>query len=180
MTALTKPSNGWLSQPLSLLILRTAVVILIAAVAVNFIVTLGGGLNRDDDAYIIMAKAMAAGQPLYKTVVDHAPPGIAFATVPFIWIFGGSSALPARAADVFYALLRVAALIFIMRTFKQSQLAITVAALLTAMYSQMYDGINPTSISAILAVAALAVGLYALRRHGWARYALLLLGGAIF
>src|SRR5258707_5737370 len=165
MTRETKPINGWQTQPFSLLVLRTVIVVFIALVAINFVVTLRGGLNRDDDAYIVMAKAMAAGRPLYLTVVDHSPPGIAFATVPFIWLFGGTSAMAARAADVFYALLRVGALIFIMRYFKQSRLATTVVALLAAMYSQMFDGINPSAISAILSVVVLAVGLYALRRQ---------------
>jgi hypothetical protein len=85
-----------------------------------------------------------------------------------------------RAADVFYALVRVAALIFIMRYFKQSRLAVIVAALLAAMYAQMYDGINPSAISASLAAASLATGLFAFRKYSLSRYLFLLLGGAIF
>src|SRR5258706_12512480 len=88
---------------LSRWLIKIACIVVVALIAANFLSGLQGGLTPDEQVYMEMTKEMALGHPLYQTYVDHQPPGIAIANVPFVWLFGYTT-LAANAGIAVYDL----------------------------------------------------------------------------
>src|SRR5258708_30708596 len=166
--------KGFPWQPLVFLILG----IIIVLSAFNTAATLRFGLSPDEQMYMLMTKELAAGHALYHQFIDHQPPGVAIAGVPFVWLFG-STTTAATSAIVVYDLLLVASVAVIAYKLQLPRVVVLGAACLTATYTGQMHGFDVSSYSAIFTATALACGLVGGLSAGRRVYAGLFWGGLV-
>jgi 4-amino-4-deoxy-L-arabinose transferase-like glycosyltransferase len=137
------------------------VILLIAGTAFHLLVTLRGGLNEDELIYMAMTKEVALGRPVYLTYVDHQPPGVAFAGVPFVLLFG-ADVFAAKAAVVAYNVLFIVAVAIIAYAITHSRDSAIFAAALGGFFASVYGqriGVNVSSYAAIFTTLGLACAI---------------------
>jgi hypothetical protein len=152
---------------------------MIVLIGLNFWVSLRGGITPDEQVYMEMTKEISLGHPVYQTYVDHQPPGIAIANVPFVWIFG-YTALAAKAGNIFYHLLLIWAVVMIVGKLGQSTWTTRGAGILTAIYAMAFRGADVSSYAAIFTAVALAAALIYLNVKNWRMTAGVFVSGLLF
>jgi hypothetical protein len=73
------------------------IAVLLVVTAYNLLNTLDNhGLRPDEQIVMMMTSELAAGRHVYVTFIDHYPPGVAIAGVPFVWLLGTQLWRPRR------------------------------------------------------------------------------------
>lgn len=155
------------------------VAVLLVVTAYNLLNTLDNGLLPDEQICMMMTKEMAVNSRVYTTFIDHYPPGMAMAGVPFVWLLG-NTAVAAKAAVVFYTVLFTGAVGCLARTLTRTRWGTWLAVGLAGFFGSLYAvavGVNVSSYAAIFVTVGAACAVHSTR----ARYAAawMLLGGIV-
>jgi len=154
-----------------------AVLALLLIVAVfNMGQTLRSGMTQDEQFYALLGKEVAAGNPLYLRVIDHQPPGIAFAQVPFIHFFGSTS-FTFKFALVFYDVLFMLSIATVALTLTRSRLAALVALSASGYFAGLQNAVDMSWYAAVFVAVGFACALHGQTRTRLA--SMWLLGGGL-
>ena len=105
-------SNFLTVQRVQTWVWRVLLLGLFIATAFFLLRTLDRGLIPDELIYMQMTKTLAGPDALYRSAVDHSPPGQPVMGLPFYWLFG-NSVFAAKASVLCYTLLFIVSVVWI-------------------------------------------------------------------